>query len=507
MNNTNKMNKIYETLKLSHAYNHAMTLLSWDLETEAPEKAVEGISETMEILSLKNYEIITDPSFKELVYTINTKELSELDKQVIEKIKEEIFEKIEKIPADVYSAYSALLTKSEHIWAEAKTSNDLDKFKDTLISVINSTKKIIGYKGYKKHPYDVLLDDYEPGLTVDSADELFNKIKEELVPFIKEITNKKDGKIKELKNKFNSIKVPIYLQKKISLRLMEIMNFDFTKGLLKESEHPFTTNMNNKDVRLTTHYYENDLLSSIYSTIHETGHAIYEQQIADKYSKTNILGVGASMGMHEAQSRLFENNLGKDDEYVKFMYDEIINIVPEIGEKISLSDFTLIVNDVLPSFVRTDADEVTYPLHILIRYELEKEIFSNLDEYTDIQTLSDKWNDKYEEYLGIRPKTYSEGILQDVHWAAGLFGYFPSYLLGSAYASQFYNEMFNRFDLKNDLKNKDFKNINNYLKDTIHQYGASKKPSELIEISTGESFDPNYYINYLKNKYSKIFEL
>ena len=288
---------------------------------------------------------------------------------------------------------------------------------------------------------------------------------------------------------------------------MSPIGFDFNKGVIKESEHPFTLNFNNKDVRITTHYYEKNILSSIFSTIHEGGHAIYEQQIDDIVSET-VLGEGTSMGIHESQSRIFENMFGRNINFLKNIFNKFDELFDVRSKGIEVEDFYKIVNTVSKSLIRIEADELTYPIHIMIRYELEKEIFSNLDETESseyIDYLANKWADMYEEFLGVRPTTNSEGILQDVHWSSGLFGYFPSYALGSAYAAQIYNSMNKEFSIEENLSNGNFDNINSFLKDKIHKFGKSKTPNELLILATGEAFNPDYYINYLKEKYRKIY--
>ena len=232
--------------------------------------------------------------------------------------------------------------------------------------------------------------------------------------------------------------------------------------------------MNNKDVRITIHYYENDILSAIYSTVHEVGHAIYEQQVSDEYDKTRILAGGSTMGIHEAQSRFYENVIGKQEEF-SYLVHELLKKYFDI--ELTKEELHLVINDVSASFIRTEADELTYPIHVLIRYELEKEMIGS---DINVDKLSDMWDDMYEKYLGIRPNNYTIGILQDSHWSGGLFGYFPSYAIGSAYASQMYNAMIKEVDVPSAIRERDFSKINKFLEKTIHRYGSSKTPDELI---------------------------
>lgn len=497
-----KIEKIKKTLEKSKNYEHAITILNWDLETEAPEKAVEKRAKAISALEDLNYSLIVNDEFKELIYSIDTKELDDKDKRLLKVLKKD-FEKLSKIPKEEYLKFSELQTISSQKWAEAKTTNNLGIFSSYLKELISYQKKFIKYIGYNDHPYNVLLNDYEEGLDINQADKFFEKIKTELSPFIKKINESNKEKIKDIKRRFNSKKYDIELQKKLSYEIAQILKYDFKAGVLKESEHPFTSGTGNKDTRITTHYYEEDLLSAIYSTIHEVGHAIYEQQVGDEY-ETNFLGGGVSMGIHESQSRLFENMLCKNDSFLPVLYKTINKY---FNLDINLEEFKLLINDVESSLIRVEADELTYPVHILIRYELEKEIFSNLEKEEDIEKLAKKWDDMYEKYLGIRANRYKEGILQDVHWSQALFGYFPSYALGSAYSVQILEAMKKEFNVDKDLSEGNFENINNWLKENIHQYGSFINPKVLLEKATKEEFNPDYYVKYLKEKFSKIYNI
>ena len=497
-----KFDELKKYIDKDRAFNHALTLLSWDLETEAPKKAVDGISKTTEILSELKYANYVNDEFKELLYSINEDELTEIEKKVVKKLKKDIFEKMSKIPKDEYSKYNALVSKANAVWEEAKNNDDYNLFKEILNELIIANKKFINYRGYKNCPYDVLLDDYETGLTVEKADVFFDLLKKELSPFILQVQKEKKKVLKDIKERFNKIEFSIEDQKKISKEIAEIMGLDFTKACIKESEHPFTTNMGNKDVRITTHYYLEDVLSGIYSTVHETGHAIYEQQVADEYDETFVLASGSTMGIHEAQSRFYENVIGKNKEFSNLIYDILMKYK---DMSISKDEFYILVNEVKDQYIRVEADELTYPIHVMIRYEIEKKMFESIDKNIDVDDLKTMWNDMYEKYLGIRPTNDKEGILQDVHWAAGLFGYFPSYAIGSAYASQMLEALKKNVDVKKAIDDRKLDKINEFLGDTIHKYGNSSTPEELILSCCKEEFNAHYYINYLKDKFKEIY--
>ena len=284
--------------------------------------------------------------------------------------------------------------------------------------------------------------------------------------------------------------------------MAEHVGFNFNRGVIKESVHPFTTNLHNRDVRITTHYYEDNLESALFSTIHESGHALYEMNISDELTGTPV-GTGVSMGMHESQSRLFENNFGRSREFWISLFDQLKETYPGNLADIDLDHFILGINKSTPSLIRTEADELTYCLHIMVRYEVEKMIF---EENASMDDLPNIWNQKYEEYLGITPDNDADGILQDIHWATGSFGYFPSYALGTAIAAQIQAHLRTVMPLEKYLEEGNFAPINDYLAKHIHSFGKTKTTNELLLDMMNESFNPQYYIDYLKNKYTDLYK-
>ena len=272
---------------------------------------------------------------------------------------------------------------------------------------------------------------------------------------------------------------------------------------MSETEHPYTTNLHNKDVRITNHYYLNNVESALFSTIHESGHAIYEMGISDQITMSAI-GTGVSMGMHESQSRFYENMIGRNPLFWKKVYPKLQETFNEQLKDVTLDDFTLAINHAESSFIRTEADELTYALHIMVRYEIEKKMFM---EEMDYDTLPQLWNDLYKEYLGIIPKDDREGILQDMHWAGGMLGYFPSYAIGSAIASQIYSYMQKTTEIEHWIEDGRFDQIKQFLGEHIHQYGCIYSTNEMLERMMGEKFNPQYYVNYLKEKFMKVYEL
>ncbi len=500
------MNKIFDKLNpwldKAYALNAALILFEWDNETEAPEEASELTARAIEVLSNEYYETVINNDVKKLLKQLSEeKNLSDKERAILKDMKRQ-YDSMEPVPAEEYQAYQGLIARAPSIWAKAKAEDNYAMFSPTLKEIIDYQKKFIRYRlksaKTKLNPYDLLLDDYEEGFTMEKLDIFFDALKKELIPLIQTINSKKDKICKD----YNYQNYPVELQKTFNRKLAEHVGFDFNRGVIKESVHPFTTNLHNKDVRITTAYHENNLESALFSTIHESGHALYEMHIADELTATPA-GSGTSMGMHEGQSRLFENNFGRSRAFWVPLFQNLKDTFPEQLADIDLDTFILGINKSSPSLVRTEADELTYSLHILIRYEIEKMIF---EKDVDVDKLPELWDKKYEEYLGVKPEKDSEGILQDIHWACGNFGYFPSYALGTAIAAQIYAHLKQVMPLDDYLKSGNFQPINEYLKDHIHRFGKTKTTNEILQDMMGEDFNPQYYIDYLKEKYETLYK-
>ena len=493
--------KFRELVKKKNRIFANLELIQWDLETKTPIKSKPYLAELVGELSMQEYDLFTSDEFVNLVETLNKEKnnLSEIEKKEIELSMEEI-EKKKKIPADEYEAYAKLTSINQGIWEEAKAKNDFSIVKDNLEKIFNYNKKFAEYRRKdEKNLYDVLLNDYEKGMDTEKLDIFFSELKKEIVPFLKKIQEKK----KSLKEE-NKLNVPVDedIQMKFAKYLAAYVGFDFEKGLVETSEHPFTLNLNKNDVRLTTNNKRNIPFSTVFSIIHEAGHGIYEQQTADNLIDT-LLGAGGSMGLHESQSRFMENIVGRNRAFWKPLYKKAMGFYPFLKD-IDFEEFIKQINKIEPELIRTEADELTYSLHIMIRYEIEKMIFADEVSIDDLPKI---WNQKMIEYLGIEPKNNSEGLMQDVHWYCGLIGYFPSYAIGNAYASQIYNTMKKDFDIEKALENQELNKITDWLGEKIHKYGKLKDTPEIIKEVTGEELNPKYYIDYLKEKYSKIYEI
>lgn len=498
------MNKYFEELRpyldKNMALEAALGLLSWDTETLAPKEATEQTAKVVGILSMEAYNAIVNDDVRGLVKKLDgeKKNLTSIELGILKQL-EKMFEQLESIPAEEYRRYSELVPVSTAKWIEAKKENDYGKFLPVLTEIIEYTKKFAGYRKKEGETlYDVILGDFEEGFTSKKLDEFFAKIKEEIPPVVEKIKEKPKAEYGFLFQKYD-----IEKQKEYSKFLAEYLGYDFNKGIIAESEHPFTGGLHNKDVRITTHYYEDNVESAMLSTIHEVGHGLYEMNIPDELTQT-LVGTGSSMGLHESQSRFIENIVGRNKAFWEPIYEKLQKKFPENLGEIDLDQFMHGINRSMPGLIRTEADELTYSIHIMIRYEIEKKIFN--EDYP-VEKLPELWDELYETFLGVRAKSLKEGILQDIHWAQGSFGYFPSYALGSAVASQLVHQMKKEMDFEGLLRAGDIKTIVAWLKDKVHQYGKLKNTDEVLLEATGEEFNAEYYVSYLKEKFVKEYEL
>ncbi|WP_066504007.1 carboxypeptidase M32 [Abyssisolibacter fermentans] len=489
-----------DLLKKKQALSYAQSMIYWDAVTGAPKKGMEARAKHLGVLSGETHKLLTSKEMVECIKILeeNKDKLDNITVLSLKLIKKD-YNQVCNIPKKEYEEYSELTSIANDKWEEAMGKSDFALFQPYLEKVIEYKKRFVEYRGYEVNPYNVLLDDHEPGMTVEILDEFFKLLREKIVPLVKNIENSP----KKIRSDFTIRKFDLSKQKEFSEYLLDILSYDFDAGMFKESVHPFTLGLNPYDVRITSHFHERLFLSAIYSTIHECGHALYEQDI-DKDLVGTIAATGVSMGIHESQSRAYENIIGRNINFLKFIYPKLKEMFPEQLEDVSLQEFYEAVNESKPSLIRTEADELTYSLHIMVRYEIEKMLFNDEIQVKDLPQV---WNQKMQEYLGIVPQNDAEGVLQDVHWSDGLIGYFPSYALGNAYASQFIDSMKKDIDLDEILLKGKLEEIKNWLTDKIHKYGSTKMPNEILKNVTGEELNPKYFIDYLEDKYSKLYNL
>lgn len=486
-------------LKKMDAYSHAMGVLEYDSVTAMPTGGSAHLGETMGFLSGEMYKLVTDPDFKNNIGFIldHRTEFDRVTVREAEELNEEMV-RTAKIPMEEYVAYNMELSEASAVWHKAKLENDYAAFELHLDKIVEFNRRFASYWDAEKNAYDVLLNEYEKGLNKESLDKFFDGLKKELVPLIKKISE-----AQQPDDSFAHKSVPIEKQRQFSDYLMKVMTIDREHCAIGETEHPFTTNFTKDDVRITTHYHETEMFSNMFSVIHEGGHALYELHTGDEL-KGSPLGTGCSMGIHESQSRFFENIIGRSEAFINYIFPEIQKIAPENFSNISAHDFYLAANVSRPSLIRTEADELTYPFHIMIRYDIEKELIEGDLKAKDVPAL---WKKLYKEYLGVDVPDDRQGALQDSHWSGGMLGYFPSYALGSAYGAQILSHMEKEIPVWENVEKGELKPVVDWLSDKIYQYGKLLTPQELILNACGEPFDPTYYINYLKNKYTQIYSL
>ncbi len=485
-----------ETLQ---AYNHATSLLYYDSVTVAPKASAAGRGKTMGILAGIQYDLTAKAETVEAIaYLVEHKdELDPAERRAVEEYNRES-EYIRSIPKAEYEEYTILVNDAEAVWHKAKEENDFASFAPYLEKIFDFNRRFAGYYKQGVPVYDVLLDQYERGLTAEKADAFFAALRERIVPLIKRI-----GEVSQVDDSFLYKTYPVEKQRELSDYLMEVMGISRDRCAIGETEHPFTLELNKNDVRITTHYHENSLASSMYSVVHEGGHALYELGSGDEYEGT-VLSGGVSMGIHESQSRLYENIIGRSESFINVIFPRIKELFPEQLDGIDAHQFWLAVNKSEPSLIRTEADELTYALHVMVRYELEKEILAGELKVADLPAA---WNAKYKEYLGVDVPDDTRGVLQDSHWSGGAVGYFPSYALGSAYGAQMIAKMSEDIDIDAAIESGSLVKINEWLEEHIFRHGCRYDPNVLFEMCCGAEFDPQYYIEYLEEKYSRIYGL
>ena len=481
------------------AYNHAMGVLSQDAATAAPAGSWEGRGRTMEVLTKAAYDLTADPQNGVLYDYLQAHvwELTPIQARELEVLKKD-YDRMRRIPAREYVDYSVLLNDADAAWHKAKPANDFATFAPYLEKIVAYCRKFAGYYNPDLDPYDALLNEYEEGMNQKTLDAFFAQLRGTIVPLVEKISRKP-----QIDDSFLMRHYPVERQRSFSDYLMETMGIDRNYCGIAETEHPFTNNFNNRDVRITTHYYENNLVSSMYSVIHEGGHALYELGADDCYNYT-VLSGGVSMGIHESQSRFYENIIGRSRAFVHAIFPYIQSHFPEQLTGVTEEMFYRAVNKSQPSLVRTEADELTYCLHVMVRYEIEKALIAGTLEVKDVPQ---RWNALYKEYLGVDVPNDKEGCLQDSHWSGGGIGYFPSYALGSAYGAQMLDRMEKDLgDVFGDVARGDLSKVTLWLRRHIHHYASFKKPGELFREVCGE-FDAQYYTDYLTRKFTELYDL
>lgn len=478
------------------AYTLALTTLNWDAYTIAPKKGGPYRNKMASYLSGELFSITTDPAVIDRLDLMSTFDYDEVTNREVAQMRKEI-NKTRYIPKDIYVAYNNLVMDANDVWEEAKATSNYALFKPVLKKLIEQTKLVVSYRKDPRPVYEQLLDDFETNMSTKEYDVFFNKLREDIVPLIHKIKEKHLTRPTWL-----SEHIPLSQQAAVVERLAQFLDYSKDSGQISLSVHPFSQDFSAHDNRVTVRYHEDNFTSSIFALIHEVGHATYNGQVNEAYDGRYIRK-SMTFGMHESQSRFLENMLGRSTAFWEPLYEDVVKMVPTL-KKVSLKEFVEGINFVQPSLIRIEADELTYPLHVMVRYEIEKGLFNGT---LDVENLDKVWADKIEEYLGVRPQNAAQGVLQDVHWSGAMFGYFPTYALGSAYSAQWMKAMRKDIDVEKALRDNQFTLIKAWLKEKIHTHGGVYEPSELMIKVTGEKFNPQYYVDYLKDKVTKLYHL
>lgn len=492
------LNRLQDLQRKMYAFGAASSALYLDSVTVAPKDTAEGRGVALGILAGEEHKLFSAPEVGELLEFLGA-HAAELDFPVRRQVEEltRSYQQLTRIPAEEYMEYAMLTNEASDIWHRAKEEDNFALFQPVLEKLVAFNRKFAGYYDSTKAPYDALLNEYERGVDTAYLDRFFASLRERIVPLIHAISEKEP-----IEDAFLNRTYPIEDQRKFSDYLMEVLGLDRGHCTIGETEHPFTLNFNNKDVRITTKYLENDVASSMYSVIHEGGHAKYELGIRDDLQYTCLAG-GVSMGIHESQSRFYENLIGRSLPFIQAIYPKMQEIFPVQLQDVTAEQFYRAVNKAQPSLIRTEADELTYCLHVMVRYEIEKQLIGGT---LAVKDVPETWNRLYKEYLGVDVPDDRRGCLQDSHWSGGSFGYFPSYALGSAYGAQMLKNMEKEIDVWGPVSRGDLSGVSAWLGEKIHQYGSLLEPADVLKNACGE-FDPAVYADYLTEKYTAIYGL
>ncbi len=494
---TTAYDQLIEELRKLADINYASGVLQWDQEVYMPTKGAEMRARQLATLAGLAHETGTSPQLGNLLKELE--HAPDSDEKQLRNVKEALrnYKDRSKYSTAFVMDMSKAVSEAFQLWQQAKKENNFSLFAPGLQKIVDLKLRECELLGYEEHPYDALLNQYEPGMTTQQLLKLFAEVRGQLVPFVKSIFEKAI-----IDDDFTRSHYPRNAQWDFGMELLKEMGFDFEAGRQDISSHPFTINFNSRDVRVTTRINEQDMCEMIWSCIHEGGHALYEQGLPyEDYGLPS--GEFLSLGIHESQSRLWENNVGRSLSFWKKYYSRLQQLFPDQLKDISSDHFYKAINKVAPSLIRTSADELTYHFHVMIRFELEVAL---MEGKIGVADLPASWNAKYMEYLGIEVPDDTQGVLQDVHWSHGSFGYFPTYSIGSFYAAQFYNQAAREINgLSTYIEQGNFQPLLDWLREKIHRHGRLYTSDELCHKITGKGLDFNEFMIYASKKYQQIY--
>ncbi len=490
-----KIKDLRERLLVIARFGSAAGLLGWDQEVNLPPKGQTYRGEVQAQMAGELHKLSTDKAFvgliKDLHKPANAQQLT-ADEQVIVR---EVWRDVEKaitLPTAFVEKFTMLTSQAFAAWTNARKKSDFSLFKPYLEKIVAMSRQQADYLGYEDSPYDALLDQYEPGLTSSKVEDLFEPLVKELSVLVKAVSSLPQANLPKAKYDLET-------QKKLNHKIAYDLGYDLEAGRIDISPHPFTVDFHPSDVRITTRYDEENFWEALGSTIHETGHALYQQGLPIKEFSTP-LGEAVSLGIHESQSRIWENFVGKSQPFVNYLHPLLINAFGKKSVQYSPEELHAWLNRIQPNFIRVESDEVTYNLHIVLRFEIEKDLMEGKLAVKDVPAL---WNQKMKDYLGLTVTDDAQGCLQDIHWSHGTLGYFPTYTLGNLYSAQLYHKIKQDIPgIEASFAKGDFKQFLAWLRREIHVQGRRYQPEELLERATGEPLNPRYLIDHLKTKIS-----
>lgn len=479
-----------------------MALLGWDQQVMMPPGGAEERGMQSAVLGRIMHEKFTSDEVGDLIANLE-EEVGDLSAETDEaravKFAKREFEKRARVPLPLLMETIVTASRAHEMWVKAKAGSDFSIFQPLLEKTVDLRKQYAELFQPYDHIYDALLDDFEPGMKTADVKEIFDALRPRQVELIKEISQKEAPDDSFLRQPYKR-----EYQEMFGKEVITRFGYDWNRGRLDVAPHPFTTSFGLGDVRITTRYLKNDGGSALFSTMHESGHAMYGQGVADKY-KRHILGGSASLAIHESQSRLWENIIGRSKEFWSFFYPSFKMLFPEYLGNINLRDFYRGINKIQPSLIRVEADEATYNLHVMLRLEIEIGLMEGTMTVADLPEI---WNQKMTEYLGITPSNDAEGVLQDVHWSGGMIGYFPTYALGNLASVQLWDKLLEQNpNVPAEVAQGKFDTILNWMREHVHQYGSKYEPQEIMIKATGSKITPEPYMKYLKEKYTDIYDL
>ncbi len=495
-----KMNQLKEILGEVSDLHHAASVLDWDQNVNMPPGGSEARGQQLATLGKIAHEKSTSDKVGNLLADLKTEfPDADSDEGALIRVSTREFEKAVRVPAKFVAKQAIATSKAFESWIEAKNKSDFAIFRPHLEEVVELVREYISFFPPADHPYDTLLDDYEPGMKTAEVQQIFETLRPKQVELIKAITSAKQVKDGFLYKKYNEKKVWNF-----SEQIITKFGYDWQRGRQDKAPHPFQTTFSVNDTRITNRYEANNPLATLYSAMHEAGHAMYEQGSNPAYERTPLAG-GTSLAVHESQSRMWENMVGRSLPFCEHFFPALKKTFPSKLGGVKLKQFYKAINKVEPSLIRVNADEATYNLHVMLRLEME---IGMVEEKFTIKDLPQIWNEKMNDYLGIVPPNDAQGVLQDVHWSSGLMGYFSTYALGNLISAQLWERINEDMpDLDDQIRKGKFNELLGWLREKIHIYARKYDPQDLVQKVTGSKIDSAAYIRYLTQKYSEIYEL